>query len=275
MLSLEEVRKIERIFVTNNWGVKNFLYHPKQLNLFDAVSEFIANIDTKDRDIAFSLLEKYEIIHEYTKFAQKLCGALNARVDLSKTYYVTPVALPDEGRIKSGHNLCYEIKAFFPKSASLNIHFLDSPFSNKIETDDSSVVVFIDDFVGTGQQFIEMFEAFKCKRGEPKICILLVIRIQEEAFDTLSSMGIQVIADQVRPKAISSGRAVGSLSKEQALFHYLEIEKKVQVPWGGSLGFGQAEAIVTMKRTPDDTLPIFWVDEADGGKPWPAPFPRN
>lgn len=275
MLNLEEIRKINEIFQLNGWDPKAKFLHNRKLNLFDAVSDFVAKIKPEHRKIVFELLTHYELIKEYNQYAGSLCDLLVADIDITKQYYVSPITLPDVGIIKSGHNFIYDVYSFFPRNKYKNVKFVDSPFSSDIRLDSATVMVFVDDFVGTGEQFFDMYQKLKNRFGTPIVSILLVIRIQEEAFINLGRAGIKVFADQVRKKAITSGRATGSMSIQQARDAYLQIENEVKVPYNASFGYGQAEAIVTMKRTPDNTLPIFWVDEGAGGQEWPAPFPRT
>jgi len=275
MLSLAEIRKIGELLQQKGWSPTTKIFHHRNLSLLDAVSNFVARIKPELREIVFELLRHYEVINEYHQYGRSLCDRLIAEIDPSKHYYIAPLTLADAGRIKSGHNFCYDIISFFPRRTHTNVHFVDSPLSGDIVLNDNVVVIFTDDFVGTGDQFFEMYDEFVRRIGKPKLCILLVIRLQDEALEALSNAGIEVLYDQVRAKAISSGRATGAMSVQQALDSYLKIENEVKVPWGCSFGYGQSEAIVTMKRTPDNTLPIFWVDEDAGGQEWPAPFPRN
>ena len=84
-------------------------------------------------------------------------------------------------------------------------------------------------------------------------------------------MGIEVIALHVRPKALEYlsqkiERDIGEIRRE-----YLEIEYLTGCPDQLKFGHNQVEASVTMKKTPDNTLPIFW-HERDHS--WYAPFPR-
>lgn len=275
MLDFAEIRRINAIFQKNGWDPKTKIFHNKNLNLFDAVSEFVERIKPDVRQIVFELLPHYELIIEYRQYAMSLCERLIADIDKSKRYYVSPIAKPDGHVVKSGHYFCYDIGTFFPRRQYPDVKFIDSPFSSDIVLNDNTVIVFVDDFVGTGNQFFAMYKEFVRKIGKPKCCILLVIRIQEEGFAALSNAGIKVFADQVRKKAITSGRATGTMSIQQARAAYLQIENDIKVPNGMSFGNGRSEAIVTMKRTPNNTLPIFWVDKDAGGQEWPAPFPRT
>lgn len=274
MLTFSDIRRIDEIFKLNGWDKNMFLFHSSGLNLYDAVSNFVARVELSNREIVFHLLRHYEIITEYHHYGRSLLQELVVRIDPAKKYYLSPVTLPESGRIKSGANFCYDIFSFFRRDKFPNITFIDSPFSSDIIVDDNTVMIFVDDFVGTGEQYLEMRDAFEKKFGAPKASILLVIRIQEEAFNALSKIGVDIIADQVRAKAITSGRAVGSMSIADARRLYLKVESQIKIDPFMSLGFGSSEAIITMKRTPDNTLPIFWSVEDIGGKEWPAPFPR-
>jgi len=234
MLSFSEIRKIEEIFQGNGWDPKAQIFHRQGLNLFDAVSAFIARIKPDERNIIFNMLPHYEIINDYHRYGRILWSKLNPIIDKSKYYYISPVSLPDAGRIKSGASFCYDVYSFFPKDKFQNIEFVDSPFSSDITLEDDGALIFVDDFVGTGDQFLEMYEIFAKKFGKPETCILLVIRIQDDAYQTLSKFGVTILADQIRMKAITSGRAIGAMSIDEARKVYLQIENEINVParWG-------------------------------------------
>lgn len=275
MLDLTEIRQLKTIFQSNGWNEKTH-YHHKDLNLFDAVSEFLSQMDKREKEIALSLLSKYEIINEYFGLAKSLWNKFLAEIDPSKTYFIVPIRPRSGQKIKSGSAFLYELKSHFNEQKNKNVFFLDTPFSNQIYLNENVTVVFVDDFIGTGSQFLEIYGDFINDHGRhPEETIVIAIRVLQEGLNVMQGKGFLIIADGVREKAISSGYATGNLTPEDAKKIYDQIENKIGVPTGYQLGFGQAEAIITMKRTPDDTLPIFWITEDKQGNTWPAPFPRK
>jgi hypothetical protein len=275
LLSIKELNRLQNIFAANNWSLTTRLFHPNNLNLFDAISAFISGLEQSDRELVYCLLEKYEIIVEYRPEAQSLIERFLADFDETRQYFLAPLIPPGGSKIKSGHTVLYEAISFIDSNKYANIMQVDTPFSEQIDFSKQSVVVFFDDFVGTGTQFDEMYEEFELKRAcVPTDAMLLVIRIQQEAYAHLSSKGVRIISGDIRPKAISSGYAIGDLDVISAHALYKAIQDRVELQYGCNLGFGGAEALITMKKTPDNTLPIFWASRTITGGAWPAPFPR-
>jgi hypothetical protein len=273
-LTTSELRKIHNIYNENEWNI-----HDSNLTgdtkLFDLISQLLARIDQQNRPIVFELLKKYEIIKDYTKSANSLVREFAPLINSHKQYYFTPVIPPGDHRIKSGHSFIYDLKSSFQTRGLKNLNFLNSPFSDKISTTQQSVVVFVDDFVGTGAQFKNCYDNFIAQKGCQGEFILLVIRIMKDGYDLINNLGVRVIAEGIRDRAISSRQAIGEISLQDAMQSYLIIEDLIKINPYYSLGFNKSEAIITMKRTPNNTLPIFWAELDKDNKKWPAPFPRN
>lgn len=243
--------------------------------MFDAITGLVAAIESQKRNIIIDLLRNYEIITDYYSMACDMSEKLIDTIVVGDTYFMIPVALPEEGKIKSGHNFCYDLSSVFPKEAKNNVVFVDSLQSSKIKISSNSHIIFIDDFIGTGRQVSKVIDKLIKNSGMPKSISVVAIRIQQEALDRLKSKGVGVIAGAIRKKAISSGEFISGMSVTEAMAAYVSIENMLKPPEKYRLGYGGSEAIITMKRTPNNTLPIFWMEKTDGGANWPAPFPRT
>ena len=274
MINAEELRRLQELFRNNNWNPSETLTYPKG-TLFDVLSSFVAGVEKKDREIVFSLLQKYEVISDYRVYLSGLVDKFRSIYQVGEQYYFVPVLPPDSGKVKSGHFFLYQLVPPIKHEGFDKVLDLDSPWSSKIINVQNAVVVFVDDFVGTGDQFLdETYKPFLIRKGKPKRTILMAIRILQEGYDRVSAENIDVLADEIRPKAISSGYATGNMQIADAKSSYSNIEAVIDIPNGYNFGYGQAEAIITMMKTPDNTLPIFWASQRKGGNSWPAPFPR-
>jgi hypothetical protein len=274
-LKPEELMRLKALFERNKWSRDLQIPHQKGLILFDAITEFVASIDPSHRNIAFSLLDQFEIIRAYDPYAKYFAEKIAEIAEGRDKCFVCPVASPQEGEIKSGHNFVYDIKTWASVKSIANVEYLDSALSSKIIDTDRNAVVFVDDFIGTGDQFDGILKLFVKKNPKIQKKILIAIRVQAQAHKEITNKGVEVICDAVRNKAISDSRAIGALSKEDAMEMYLSIEKFANISRDYSLGYGRTEALITLKRTPDNTLPIFWSTGEKREKEWPAPFPRN
>lgn len=99
--------------------------------------------------------------------------------------------------------------------------------------------------------------------------------IQEDTVFDLFSQGLAVFHGKTHKRAISGQGNIGSFDEGLALRIYDQIESHLSVAEEYKRGYEQSEALITLKRTPDNTLPIFWSRKDKDGTKWPAPFPRS
>ena len=230
------------LFINNKWALDKKLYHPDNQDLFNAICEFIDNIDEQDRPLVHSLLKNYEIINDYNAFIPQLIGAFSRRIDKAKNYYICPIVSELNTTIKSGHHFLYELKSFISARVNNNIIFIDSPFSSKFKALENDVIVFVDDFIGSGTQFLDVYRAVETKFSKKIESEVIAIQMQQEGFDSISQAGIRIHSINVRSKAISSGRAIGDISIKDAMIIYDRIESVLAISNTYRLGFEKSEA---------------------------------
>lgn len=272
MLNPNELLLVKQIFEQKRWETIPF-FSDDDASFFAAVCRFLEGVTGNERELLISILKKYEYIVDYYSYASSISRKLKDLIGENDKCYFFPVE-EGGGVIKSGHTFCYDLSAFFSKQKYKNVIFADSPFSNKVKISEEAKYVLVDDFIGTGDQIYNVYEKLRAKGIDPRQTFCVCIRMLKKAKSRLSYVGLSVVCDDSAPTAISSGYAIGDFSLEKALDLYLKMESRVKVPNGFSLGYGRAEALVTMKKTPNNTLPIFWINTGIGGGEWPAPFRR-
>ena len=77
-----------------------------------------------------------------------------------------------------------------------------------------------------------------------------------EALNRLNGLGVTIFCHTQRPKAISDSFAIGALTPTSARAIYQRMTADVDVPTAGIYGYGQSEALVSMKKTPDNITHI-------------------
>lgn len=273
-VSIPDLVSLERIFEAHGWK-NNYYFSDSAKPVFDMCSELLARLNHSQKQLFFELLRKYDHVTDYTTECRQLAAQLKLKLNPARQYFVLPCEGNDGGFIKSGHSVCYELKSFFRQSEYPNVDFLDSAASGKIQFGQHYSHVIVDDFIGSGSQ-AQTFLSGLINRGlVPDQTHVLAICMLSEGSSNLRRSNFNLIANRTRPKAFADSYAIGAMRHDEALECYLSIEAMVRIKNKYSLGFSKSEALVTMKRTPNNTLPIFWSDKLRGGGKWPAPFPRT
>jgi hypothetical protein len=76
-----------------------------------------------------------------------------------------------------------------------------------------------------------------------------------------------------RKRASEVLREAENISEDIFYQNYDAVEAILKCTEQYRRGFLGSEALVSLKRTPNNTLSIFWYEGKE--KNWPAPFPRN
>lgn len=210
------------------------------------------------RDVSKDLLEAYSTIPQNDLF-----GAANV--------LFVPLSISDEKnnpQKKTGKSgkLIYELyKSVFPKQT------YDYQFCNTIEKlleyyRDESLLIFLDDFVGTGNTAIESIGA--CKnviKDKTGIIIgkvlLLSVFAMEYAVKILEASGIHCYAKRVLEKAISDNKLIDERTREAQRKAMKMIEHNVlsKLSENYSLGYGASETLLSINdRCPNNTFPFYW-----------------
>lgn len=267
-MKAEHVEWLESIVAENGWETFDHVAHPKK-TVRDAVYDLLLTLPHDEVDLVLMLLEEYKIIKEYSRFARKLMDKIK-KLAGNQHIIITPVTDYNAEIPKSGQALHYDMGNFTTLFNEGQVHLLDDPGSEKCQLHDG-LHVSVDDFIGTGGQFLKMRDVVIASGKEFNVTHIATICIQEEAATRFTKEGFHIITLEARPKALhhlanKSGRTLHELYAK-----YDALETKTACPGRAKRGWDATEALVTLKSTPNNTLPIFWVE---GAKKWPAPFPR-
>ena len=252
----------------NAWNQFDGLYRPGA-TVLESLKQLLSNLDERERDIVFRLLERYLIIREYSIHAIEIIKMLDREYSGEKII-LSPVKSFGASRPKSGDALLYEIHTLRGMAERIKIEVADTPLSPKCYQD-GWLHVSVDDFIGSGSQFLEMVRQIPENGRSPNIAAVCSIVIQRQAAELLESSGFRVHACVVREKAIGDPGGPFREDMEVAYEVYDNIESRLSCSNEYRRGYAMSEATVSMKSTPNNTLPIFWYN---GRNKWPAPFPR-
>jgi len=265
-----DLEQVSVLVAEKGWSIFDGILRNRGETVEKILADFLNGMTFKERSLVLKLLSDYLILKDYTRpsleLLDQICSALN-----EPTIRFAPVKVHGASRIKSGDALVYEMDANQGMIEGKNLIFRDDPAQPEFwDNEDAKVVV--DDFVGTGDQFLGMLADLKEKGIEPNINMLATLVIQQSGKDKIEAAGIRVISLHVRPKALEKIALEQNVDIQEIEEFYLTIESGTLCSPFESMGYMASQALVTMKKTPDNTLPIFWLG---GENKWPAPFPRK
>lgn len=271
MNEMDVLDRVRQVYDSNKWH-RAEADEDNPIILNDLVNMCLA-VNDKERVLIVNLIEHFYLLRNYGKFLRPMMLELEYFTKTFARIVLLPIRDPSINRVNSGDAIIYELTTFRKNSFKDRIINYNTPFSSDLKIAPSDIIVFVDDFIGTGNQFFEMWAKFVKIHAPANVYVRCIVAM-EDAVKEFSKNEINFKPDVVFGKAISSGRYVSSMDLATANATYDAIESKTRVPAKFSRGYGGSEAIVALKNTPNNTLPIFWFSSTKGGLPWPAPFPR-
>jgi hypothetical protein len=138
---------------------------------------------------------------------------------------------------------------------------------------EDTLILFCDDFVGTGDTAKEVIDHYNEElRLSSDMPVLVTLVAQKLGLDVVKSLNVDVAVARIRTRGISDS---DKLNVSHALNLMTQIEDKLKIEPKYRHGYKCSEALVSMMRTPDNTFPVFWCPECLDDSAWPAPFERR
>jgi len=278
MTEAESVRILTKIFKTKDWFSKD-----EDDSVYDAFFELLQVLSPAERALLLEITERYLWISG-SEYDQRIKDALNlipvSLVENVKTLFLFPIIkLTDVGKSKNGITLVYDIKAMSPKLTKfkhLKVQTVDKfeDFMNGNGTKENEILFLVDDFIGTGetlnQCLSEIGTRMKIDMGK---VVIISISCQSETLNRLRSQGLMIYSPNIIYRGISDFNAEPDIELKKDLMKL--IEKSIPGAKSVTLGYQESEAVITLKRTPDNTFPIFWKKVRKNGIYLKAPFYRE
>lgn len=281
MISLDRVNKLNRLFTANKWHLTG----PGAEELFDRFCKIAILLNSEEFDLFYELAKKFKKIYMdnyplHCRIAlEKIDNSLIKECD---EIHLLPIIKPTDekrGIQKSAAAMLYPLLRGLipddPKFHGKRVNAYNNAADHRSRKDQKkkNLIIFIDDFIGTGDTFRDFFRAYlKICPPSPNdkyICVCIVA--QETGIRTISEIGVSVYCSIAIDRGISDDKA---LSEQGAILVMQQLEERLNVPQDYRMGYKKSEALVSLIRTPNNTFPIFWRNGKLDGKDWPAPFPR-
>jgi len=265
-----QLLRLNRIINSKGWSASTFspFY---QMDPVMLITKVIDQLDNENQiDLYFSLLEEFLVIRDYKRPALELLTKVIEEYS-GATEFLFSEVVDETDDTKSAAVLNYECKSaanIFNSSQAL--YFLSDPKAAQFQTS-TGVKVFVDDFIGTGDQFCDMVKSLDDNGFNSSADAVMCIAIQRKAFERLETLGYKVFALYVRERVLHQLSQRADIKFDPYATNF-DIADKIPVHALQALGYENSEALVAMKRTPDNTLPIFTKNGEKTG--WHAIFPR-
>jgi hypothetical protein len=306
----DDLWALYNVFREKDWCIEDA--ESKYGKAYGSLAKLLEILNEDERQLLYSLLSRFIWIDE-GEYADKLANKLIENESLFKDEkVVTFIPLTKRGsETKSGESAHYSLKAKkrdlidhtiylgkakleFPSRDSLGkqlskvgafffelgtcfLRFLGIPKSSPayININDTALV-FVDDFIGSGETAIEVLDEFLDENKDLSYndIHILVICCHSIGLSKLQKKGINVLYCDLIEKGISSYYEDPN-EKDRMLELAKGIGRKlpgVRKPY--YLGRGECEALVALQRVPNNTLPMFWrkPPRKNNERYVPAPF---
>jgi len=268
-ISFEQLNEIDEILLQKGWDKitnnKGEAVNNLAFSLFEQVN------NDEEFSLLKSLINRYFLCTDYDRYCFEIAKHIED-VFHGENIIIIPVS-DGNRKIKSGHAISYDLTRFLNEDSFSEMLIQESLDSISKRINEFNVIV-VDDFVGSGSQFRAFARKCAASYGLNTSNIYLYsIAMMVKARERISNYCYAATP------MIEFSRALSDLSELQdvpdPISVYNRIEARAKVGKNYRRGFLRSEALVTMKKTPNNTLPIFWCKHDQNGEIWPAIFPRG
>lgn len=278
-LSIKESQEIIQLFKIKGWEIDD----ENKYSLYNRYREILLKLDftIEEKELFIKLSREIILVDtsEYINGASNLLVKFIEKYDMKnlQEIYIMPSItknMSSKDEIKSSSFISYLFRG-------TNIYYNDMLVRKKINIiggyrdlqhkknkfiTKNKPLIIVDDFIGSGDQVTECINDV-CSLGIKKENIfVLALYVHEYGYKKLQKENMDLIFEKMINKGVT-----GILS-ESEVKTLKSIEKKINVKTGYEFGYGGSEALISLIRTPNNTLPVFHTIRKGGVNI--APFPR-
>lgn len=268
------------------WNEKEWKFPSRGANdvAFNNLCEMFTKLDKDEQELVINLMRCYSF-YSHTDYQDLLVEAFlkiedNQIDDVDKIVIAPLVKAKDvqNCRSKSGYSLLYAADLVAinenKKLAKLERKVIVNPYISRDKlSGEKLLVILIDDFVGSGDTAVEVVNLVKNNfSAKDKIIVTCLVTIQK-GIDRLNSASIPFFFAKSALKGIQDNHFIENKNLAYQLIDkiwkdHLAISEQFK------RGYKDSEALLTLMRTPNNTLPMYWCKKARDGSDWPSPFTR-
>ena len=256
----EFLAQITEIFSRNKWN------EPLDEKRLEQIAKFSGELSETGRRMFIDLIAKFIVIpgEEYRRRILKILNDIPTSIFQGvKNVFIIPILnSSSKNKIKSSRTVAYFFKEesiidFFQKKG-INIIVEANPdkIPKKIESSSSKLIIFVDDFIGTGDTTIECLKIYNSEKDiAPEKVIIISIAVMKAGIERLSLQGVKVFYNFIQDKGIME-----IVEEDIKTLYYSEmelLEKEINARKEYHLGYGMSESLIKLIRVPNNVFPVF------------------
>jgi hypothetical protein len=282
-MKAEELLSIGRIFEQKGWPLSD--KEGQFPLLFETFARMLARLSAPERAIVLELTRGYVWLtpEAYKRVLLAAWDQLAASLHKEeKTVVMAPLVEIDAERPTSADHLLQLARGFQDNlerrlpDRTLWIFKSTEMFAKNFEGQANTVLVLLDDYVGSGDTASRTLQKFwgKWPSLQRNRIYILALAAQRAAVTRLTAGVVRVQAGILLERGISDHPTLAG-APGAPLQVMAQLGKRLKSKKGELFGYGNTEATATLLRTPNNTFPVYWTNRSVGGTVWDAPFPRR
>ena len=280
-LNTDIIKRLRKTFHKLGWKINSDDFEEEEETTFDKYCLLLSHLDDEEKDLILTLTEEFLLCSsiEYRGMIKKALELIPLEnIETCNEIYLIPlIATKDFGKVKSStswlYNCMTEILPKMNQFAGIKPKgFTDPRLLNDRLSRKNALILFCDDFIGTGDTAIDALDFYnKNLRKNDDMPFVVTLIAQEQGAEAVMDFGFDIAFSEVRKRGISDSSRF-NVSKSLEIME--RIESKLRIKKGFNFGYKRSEALVSMMRTPNNTFPVFWASKMADGKRWASPFER-
>ena len=269
-ITLQELADIYQLFESKKWPIDE----DNKSSLFNRFRRTYEKFDDGERKLFINLSYQYEIVtlNQYQELLRDvLLKAVKNHLSQKQTIYVYPIKKKEHhGSVKSADLVTYLCNGTHVKysDALSKKTFLCLGSLERVEERRANIVknklIIVDDFIGTGNYATEVVNEIVALGIPTKQIVIVTLFVTQEALDRLQQLDCGIEYGKIIESCIN--RLTPS---EKVILK--RMEQKIGITEQFHFGYCQSGTLISLIRTPNNTLPIFW---QANGRAYTPPFPR-
>lgn len=283
-LEPRDIARLLDIFNKHGWKVDKDLDETENHRVvFERFCDLLYSLDNEEKDLILQLTEDF--LHcrlwDYPSLLKKSLLQIPSNLisESNEIFLTRLISAEDKIKTKSSSVMTYIcLREVMPKLrdfSTKNIRSYDEPdgIHSKHDKRKNSLIILLDDFIGSGDTALKALDYYNnhvYKESDTVIIVSLVAQLA--GIVKIENAGYKVFYAELRDKAISDSTSIPN--KFKALKILRRIEKRMNVSRDYRLGYNNSQSLVSMIRTPNNTLPIYWWKKNPNGEEWDGIFRR-
>lgn len=265
LLTVDDSYLMGKIFTDKGW-----VSFPGHEPILGKHLEVIGKLSPDQKKLYLDLTGRFLWKFDYTvDIVTQINRILTQFKNYDNYFAVRCVKIEGEGSSKSPDVVIYELKNPLVTAQLVKpLEFIDrmSQLKNLKADVGKSLFILVDDFVGTGKTALDSVDDILARNPAVKgrIVVMCVVAMSQ-GIEALKAEGIPVFASHIMRRGISDHYSGDALGRNVGLM--TEMESLLNIN-SCNFGYGRSEALVCLKRCPNNTFPIYW----HGNR---SPYPRH